>query len=196
MTRSERWLMLLLRLVGTAAILAIIPVFMPRMWIDWCHRAVGFGPFPEGPVAEYLARCTSMFYVVAGIIQWWFSLDVRRFGRPIVALGIFMLIGGMVLLWIDIQSGMPPWWTVLEGPLSVGLGAVYLVLHFRSRVEVHCPAPEQNGSDVPSNGSSEDEGETAPEEGAGGEPASAGSEALRPTRFGETTEPDDEAQGP
>jgi hypothetical protein len=41
-----------------------------------------------------------------------------------------------VLLWIDIVSGMPAWWTVMEGPFGVGMGAVYLILQFRSRVEV------------------------------------------------------------
>ncbi|MBL7140405.1 MAG: hypothetical protein ISS74_05800 [Planctomycetes bacterium] len=172
MTRSERWLMVLLRVVGTAGILAIVAVFMLRAWIDWCHRAAGFGPFPEGPVPEYLARCTSMFYVVAGVVQWWFSLDVRRFGRPIVALGIFMLIGGMVLLWIDIQSGMPPWWTVLEGPFSVALGAVYLVLQFRSRVEIYCRPPEE-ASAAPSDEPGEDEAQGP----SAAEPDAAGSDS-------------------
>jgi len=182
MTRSERWLMVLLRLVGTAGILAIVPVFMPRAWIDWGHQAAGFGPFPDGPVPEYLARCTSMFYVVAGVVQWWFSLDVRRFGRPIAALGIFMLLGGMVLLWIDIQTGMPSWWTVLEGPFSVGLGAVYLVLQFRSRVEVYCPVPTGDASAGPPDEEAEVEAawsthdEREPDESDGGPPIAAGSD--------------------
>ncbi|MFO8013395.1 MAG: hypothetical protein R6X20_08830 [Phycisphaerae bacterium] len=136
MTPSERWLMILLRVVGTAALLAVVAVFMPRDWIDRCHQALGFGPFPDAPVAEYLARSTSWFYVLTGVVQWWLSLDVRRYGRTIVALGVFMLVSGMVLLWVDIRADMPPWWTIMDGPFGVAMGAVYLVLQFRSRVEV------------------------------------------------------------
>lgn len=159
MTRSERWLTILLRVVGTAAALAVVAVFMPRGWIDWCHRALGFGPFPEGSVAEYLARCTSLFYVLAGVVQWWLSLDVRRYGRAIVALGVFMLVSGMVLLWIDIRAGMPPWWTVMEGPFGVAMGAVYLVLQFRSRVEVYQEGAAEGAG--PSPEPSADEAEAA-----------------------------------
>jgi len=142
MTPSERWLTLLLRLVGTAAALAVVAVFMPRAWIDLAHQALGFGPFPEAPVAEYLARTTSLFYVLTGVVHWWLSLDVRRYGRVIVALGVTMLVAGMVLLWIDIRAGMPAWWTLLDGPFGVAMGAVYLVLQFRSRVEVYQAAAE------------------------------------------------------
>ena len=136
MTPSERWLTILMRVVGTAALFAIVAVFMPRAWIDRCHEVLRFGPLPDGPVVEYLARCTSLAYVLAGVVQWWLSLDVRRYGRAIVGLGVIMLVSGMVLLWIDIVAGMPPWWTVMEGPFGVGMGAVYLILQFRSRVEV------------------------------------------------------------
>ncbi len=148
MTPSERWLMILLRVVGTAALLAVVAVFMPRDWIDRCHQALGFNPFPDAPVAEYLARSTSWFYVLTGVVQWWLSLDVRRYGRAIVALGVIMLASGMVLLWVDIRVGMPPWWTIGDGPLAVALGAVYLVLQFRSRVEVYQAAAEGDADET------------------------------------------------
>ncbi len=149
MTRSERWLTVLLRVVGTAALLAIVAVFMPRDWIDRAHQALGFGPFPEAPTAEYLARTTSLFYVLAGVVQWWLSLDVRRFGTAIVALGVVMLASGMITLWIDLQAGLPPWWTMMDGPFGVALGTVYLVLQFRSRVEVVRRGAEPVGEAAP-----------------------------------------------
>jgi len=76
-----------------------------------------------------------------------------------VALGVFMLVSGMVLLWIDIRVGMPPWWTVMDGPFGVAIGAVYLVLQFRSRVEVY----QEGASEVagPSPEPSADESEAA-----------------------------------
>jgi hypothetical protein len=67
-----------------------------------------------------------------------------------------MLVSGMVLLWIDIRAEMPPWWTIMDGPFGVAMGAVYLVLQFRSRVEV-CqaaaaepaePSPEPSGDEA------------------------------------------------
>jgi len=149
MTRSERWLAVLLRVVGTAALLAIVPVFMPSDWIDRAHQALGFGPFPEAPTAEYLTRTTALFYVLAGVVQWWLSLDVRRFGTAIVALGIIMLASGMITLWIDLQAGLPPWWTMMDGPFGVALGTVYLVLQFRSRVEVVRETAEPVGEAAP-----------------------------------------------
>jgi len=189
MTPSERWLMMLLRVVGTAAALAVVAVFMPMGWIDWCHRSLGFGPFPEEPVAEYLARCTSLFYVLVGVVHWWLSLDVRRYGRVIAALGIVMLAAGMVVLWIDIRAGMPPWWTVLDGPFGVAMGAVYLVLQFRSRVEVYQageaeetgPAPEPSAEAAgpapePSPDVAESFGEVAKPAGEGPGPAAEGPE--------------------
>lgn len=148
MTPSERWLTILLRIVGTAALLAVVAVFMPRDWIGLAHEALGFGPFPDGPVPEYLARNTSWFYVLTGVVQWWLSLDVRRYGRAIVALGVVMLASGMVLLWIDIRAGMPPWWTIGDGPFGVALGAVYLVLQFRSRVEVYQATAEGDAGET------------------------------------------------
>jgi len=149
MTPSERWLTLLLRLFGTAAILAIVAVFMPRAWIDQAHQALGFGPFPEGAVPEYLARYTSLFYVWAGIVHWWLSLGVRRYGRAIVGLGILMALSGMAILWIDIQTHMPSWWVLLEGPLTIAMGVVYLVLHFRSQVEVlHAAAAAEAAPEI------------------------------------------------
>jgi len=154
MTPSERWLTWLLRLMGTAAILAVVAVFMPRWWMEQAHETLGLGAFPQGPIAEYLARYTSLFYVLAGVVQWWLSLDVRRYGRAIVGAGVLLALSGMAILWIDIQSGMPTWWTVIEAPFTLAVGVAYLVLHFRSQVEVlHAaheaerPEPEEAGAE-------------------------------------------------
>jgi hypothetical protein len=186
--------------VGTVAGLAVVAVFMPRDWIGLAHKGLGFGPFPDGPVAEYLARSTAWFYVLAGVVQWWLSLDVRRYGRAIVALGVIMLASGMVLLWVDIRVGMPPWWTIGDGPLAVALGAVYLVLQFRSRVEVY-QAAEAEGREPaePSAEASEEAPEGATElseegtQGAEGAEGTEEPESPRPWNDGPAAAAEDDS---
>lgn len=135
MTPSERRLAILIRIVGTLGALAIVAVFMSRGWIEWCHEMLGMGPFPKAPVAEYLARSTSMFYVVLGVVHWLLSLDVRRYGRAITIAAILMVLGGITLVSIDVRAAMPWWWIGGEGPFVVVLGIAYLVLQLKSRAE-------------------------------------------------------------
>ena len=45
--------------MGGVCLLALVPLWMPRAWIVAGHRWLGWGPFPDGPVAEYLARSVS-----------------------------------------------------------------------------------------------------------------------------------------
>lgn len=143
MTRSERRLTILLRVVGAANALAIVAVFMPRAWILACHEMLGMGPFPEAPVAEYLARSTSFFYVLLGGVLWWLSLDVRRHGRIIAVLGVVTIASGVILLATDMRAGMPWWWIVGEGPFVVALGVAFLLLQVRARSEAR--AAEEAG---------------------------------------------------
>ncbi len=132
---SERLLRILLRIGGAVCALAVVPVFMPREWIAWWHERLGFGPLPQDPVFEYLARSTSMLYVVVGVVLGVLSLDVRQRARAITGVGVALILGGMVLLSIDIRAGMPWWWTAGEGPFVVALGVVYLVLSVRASAE-------------------------------------------------------------
>jgi hypothetical protein len=44
-----------------------------------------------------------------------------------------MMIGGVVLLTIDLRAGLPFWWTAVEGPFVVGIGVVMLTLAARAR---------------------------------------------------------------
>jgi len=151
MTRSERRLRILLRVVGTMNVLAIVAVFMPRAWMVWSHEMLGLGEFPKGAIAEYLARSTSLFYTLLGIVLWWLSLDVRRYGRIISVVGVATIACGVVLLSTDIRAGMPWWWTVGEGPFVVALGVAFLVLRVRARGEVRAaeePGPHEEGDDA------------------------------------------------
>ena len=78
--RKARWL---LRLFGIATLCAIPAIFMPRSWMDWCHRRIGLGPLPEGVIVDYLARSLSAFYAILGGILLICAHDIRRYSAII-----------------------------------------------------------------------------------------------------------------
>ena len=106
---AERWLVLLLRVVGGVCLLAVIPLWMPRAWIEAGHRRLGMGDFPAAPIAEYLARSVSALSAFYGGLLVVLASDVRRYA-PLVryqALAIMALsaCGVVVGRW----AGMPLW---------------------------------------------------------------------------------------
>lgn len=133
MTSAERMLRAFLRIGGTVCALAIVAVFMPREWMALCHERLGLGALPDAPIVEYLARSTSLFYAIFGVVLWLLSRDVRRFGGAVIVVGAGMMVGGAILLMIDLRSGLPPWWIAGEGPFVIGIGAVMLILAARAR---------------------------------------------------------------
>ena len=143
MTRAERLLVAFLRVGGTVCALATVAVFMPREWMAVCHERLGLGAFPDGPIVDYLARSTSMFYAILGVVLWLLSRDVRRFGGSITAVGAVTIAGGAVLLTIDLRSGLPQWWIAVEGPFVIGIGALMLILAVRARRSAQDAAQRQ-----------------------------------------------------
>jgi hypothetical protein len=128
MMTPETRLKTFLRLVGAAAMLAAMAVVMPREWMDLCHRWLGLGPLPEGPIVEYLARSTSMFYAFFGVVLWMLAADVRRYGRAIALAAVGMMVAGPVMLMIDLRAGLPGWWITVEGPVDFLFGVLTLAL--------------------------------------------------------------------
>lgn len=107
----DRLLALLLRVVDCVALLALIPLWMPRAWIEAGHQWLGLGEFPVSPIAEYLARSVSALSAFYGGLLVALSFDVQRF-RPLIryqAIAIMALsaCGVVVGSW----AGMP-WWFV------------------------------------------------------------------------------------
>jgi hypothetical protein len=106
---TEQWLALLLRVVGGVCLLALIPLWMPRAWIDSGHRWLGWGPFPESPIAEYLARSVSALSGFYGGLLVALSVDVRRYA-PVIhyqAVAIMLLSASGVI--VGSWAGMPLW---------------------------------------------------------------------------------------
>src|SRR5215468_8104293 len=128
MTKSDKALVLLLRLVGVGALFALVAVFMPVSWMAATHRWLGLGEMPTGPVVEYLARSLSAFYAVMGALCLVLATDLERY-RPLVRfLGVAFALMSVVLLGVDLAAGMPWWWTASEGPGGVLFGALLFVL--------------------------------------------------------------------
>jgi hypothetical protein len=122
MMTAEWRLKTFLRLVGAASMLAAVAVVMPREWMDICHEWLGMGPMPQGPVVDYLARSTSMFYAFFGGVLWILAADVRKYGRAITLAAVGMMVTGPVMLMIDLRAGLPTWWIAMEGPADFLFG--------------------------------------------------------------------------
>ena len=128
MTRADKALVILLRLVGVPALFALVAVFMPSSWMAVTHRWLGLGEMPTGPVVEYLARSLSAFYAIMGVLCLVLAADLERY-RPLVRfLGVAFALLSLVLLGVDLAAGMPWWWTASEGPGGVVFGALLFVL--------------------------------------------------------------------
>ena len=124
----ERNLCLLLRAVGSVALLAAFFVFVPFAWMAWIHQMLGMGQLPSEPVVGYLARSTSAFYAMLGGLFWVMSYDTRRYCPVLKYLGVFLVLIGLVLLGVDLIEGMPWWWSLSEGPFNLGFGLIILWL--------------------------------------------------------------------
>ena len=132
MTRSERLLKLILRLTGAALVLATPFIFLPHAWHGAAHERLGLGVYPAGPIIDYLARSASAMYALSGAFCWLVSFDVRRYGPVIVFLGISSVAFGLLMTVVDLELGLPWWWTAGEGPPAVVLGIVLIVLERRA----------------------------------------------------------------
>ena len=128
MTKQYRLLRLFLRIIGTAALLALVAVIMPYSWMNAIHQWLGMGQLPAEPIVGYLARSTSAFYALLGGLFWVVSFDLHRHRMVLCYLGIVIVIFGVALLVVDLLEGMPLWWTIGEGPFNIVFGVVILAL--------------------------------------------------------------------
>ena len=83
MTRADKAMAILLRLVGVGSLFALVAVFLPVSWMAATHRWLGLGEMPTGPVVEYLARSLPVFYAVMGSLCLVLATDLERY-RPLV----------------------------------------------------------------------------------------------------------------
>jgi hypothetical protein len=124
-----KWsLVWMLRMTGSAMLCALVFVFCPFEWMAAIHRQLGLGQLPYTPLMSYLTRTLSALYASMGAILLFISFDVRRYLPLIRVLGVLALAGGAGVAILDAAAGLPLFWTVSEGPLTVALGGVLVAL--------------------------------------------------------------------
>jgi len=117
-----------LRLIGLLEMLAFIAVVMPRSWMEVSHVWLGLGQMAESSVLMFMIRQASYNYGMHGVFLWIIASDLKRF-RPFVLLnGWSFLLAGPIFFFIDYSSGMPWWWSAMDGPSLAFMGAAMLWL--------------------------------------------------------------------
>ena len=128
MNRYEIWLQRLLVVIGIGLMLATIPIFFPADTMAYFHKLLGLGDFPDQPITLYLARSTSLLYAVHGFLMFLTGIRIQQLRMLAPVFGWLHVVLGLVMLGIDLASGMPWYWTAVEGvPISLaGLLLVFL----------------------------------------------------------------------
>lgn len=130
--QAVRALRILLCLGGALTGSAFFATVMPVEWMASTHARLGFGEFPRGPVTEYLARSVAAFYGFHGVLLFVVATDPVRFKPIVTYLSAFNIIFGLMMIAIDLNAGMPTWWTVGEGPPVIVIGLLLALLNSRT----------------------------------------------------------------
>lgn len=121
-------LTVILRLAGLVTLTAFVAMVLPEAWMASAHRALGFGDWPRTPVFEYLARSIAALYGFHGGLLVLISGDPARHAAIVKYMAVMYVAFGLIVFAIDLDAGMPTWWTVVEGPPIALLGVLMAVL--------------------------------------------------------------------
>jgi hypothetical protein len=130
--RALQLLVIILRLGGVVIVLAFGAMLLPVSWMAGAHRWLGMGEFPQAPLTDYLIRSASALYGIYGVLFLVLAADPLRYQRIVRYVGVMDIIFGVLILAIDWHAGMPAWWTMIEGPTTVGSGVAVLYLLSRA----------------------------------------------------------------
>lgn len=143
-TSHNRRLIWALRILGSIDLLALIAVVMPLTWMSYINDLCGLGPLPDSRIVGYLARTTSALYALHGAMVLFIAGDVIRYRPLITFLACAAVVHGGILLGIDLGTGMPFFWTLLEAPSFAATGILVLWLQQRkplARLPIESPEP-------------------------------------------------------
>jgi hypothetical protein len=121
-------LKIILRLAGLVTLIAFFAMVMPEAWMASTHRALGFGEWPATPVFEYLARSIAALYGFHGGLLLLISRDPARHVAIVKYMAVMYVAFGLMVLAIDLDAGLPIWWTLAEGPPLVMTGVLIAYL--------------------------------------------------------------------
>jgi len=105
---------LLLRILGGICVLAVVPFFVPRTWINTGHRFLGLGEFPSAPIAEYLARSVSALCTFYGGLLLLLASDVQRFIRVIRYQAVAIMVLSALGIFAGVRAGIPAYLVIAD----------------------------------------------------------------------------------
>lgn len=124
MKGNDAWLVFLLRLGGTATLLAFFAIFLPTSLMIYVHDLIGIGSFPDQPLTQYLTRSAAALYAMHGGLLWVLSFDVANYRKVIAYVGLSTTLFGAVMIGIDLFAGLPWFWIFMEGPPLMVIGSL------------------------------------------------------------------------
>lgn len=122
------WLVAVLRVSGVGMLFALVFVFCPFSWMVRINESMELEQLPYTPVISYLIRTLSAMYAIIGGFLLFVSCDVERYRELIRFLGAIAIAAGIGITALDAILRLPIMWTLLEGPMTIGLGAIMLYL--------------------------------------------------------------------
>ena len=112
-------------MVGVGLLLATVAVFLPVSQMAIMHRWLGLGEFPDAPITIYLARSTSLLYAMHGAVMFYVAWHFDRCQLLVPLLGWLHVVLGTCMIGVDLNAGMPLYWTAGEGlPIALTGGAI------------------------------------------------------------------------
>jgi hypothetical protein len=145
MSRAERLLSWLLRILAVPVLLAIPCALLPVAWMDATHQWLGLGALPEAPILEYLARSASLLYGFHGFLLLLVASDVRRYLPVIWLMGGAGFAFGLAMIVIDHAAGLPVYWRWLEGGFIVAESSLILILARRVTLAIRATSATHAG---------------------------------------------------
>ena len=128
MNWPERVIFSALLVIGICGLLACPVLFFSTSHIESWHLALLGEPLLTSPILLYLIRSLSMFYVLSSLFTLALARNLHRYRVLIQFWSFLAIVKGIVMLSIDQQLPFPGWWTLIEGPSSICLGSVMLLL--------------------------------------------------------------------
>ena len=124
-------LIVFLRLIGGVSLFAFAAAVMPEKWIVEIAEALGFDPFPFSPLTFYLARNLSLLYGFVGAALLLVASDLPRYFPLVRYAALGTILFGVLQVIVDVQAGLPGWWTLGESLSTLVGGALLYWLQHR-----------------------------------------------------------------
>ncbi len=122
-------------LIRAIAILQLLTAgfcFVPQSALDFLYSWVGLGQMPDLPFLRYVIRGASYCQGAIGVLLWIIASDVVRYRPLVIATGAIYLVAVPAFWAIDVMTGMPRWWAIMDTASCFLTGGILLALCFLS----------------------------------------------------------------